>query len=48
MNSPAFSASCEIYLHWRKWRRRYSACARLFALALDPDAMSFDESLNSD
>jgi len=48
MNSPAFSASCEIYLRWGKGRHRYGAGARLFTLALDPGAMSFDESLNSD
>jgi hypothetical protein len=48
MNAPAFSASGEINLHWGKWRNRYSACARLFTLALYPSAMSFDKSLNCD
>jgi hypothetical protein len=48
MNSPAFSASCEVYLRWGKWRYGNGACARFLALALDPGAMPFDESLNSD
>ncbi|MEA3179049.1 MAG: hypothetical protein QOI59_2572 [Gammaproteobacteria bacterium] len=46
MNTPAFTASGEINLHWGKWRRRNGAGARLFAFALDPGAMSFDESFD--
>jgi hypothetical protein len=48
VNAPAFTTGGEINLRWGKWRSRYGTGARLFALALNPSPMPFDESFNCD